>query len=80
MDVFSGRGRAPKVREAGNARGKRRGAELFKQQSERSSGEISPWFAPARQPARVSANELSPGYAREFLELRSISGRNLWQQ
>ena len=63
ISVFSGRGRAPKVREAGNARGlaagKRRGAEVFKQKS--SDLGNSPWYAPVREPARVFAMEQVPG-------------------
>src|SRR5260370_5389303 len=58
--------------------GERRGAEVFNQKSERSSGKISLWFAPARQSVRVSANNDGPRWAPAGL--RSRSGRYLWQQ
>ena len=62
--MFSGRGRALKVRE--NERrtelpvGEQRGAEVFNQKSERSSGEISLLFASERQSARVLRTMMVP--------------------
>ena len=70
IGVLSGRGRAPKVREAGNARGWRRasGAVLkFSNKNRAIFWEISPWFAPVREPARVFAMERGPRFAWELL-------------
>src|SRR5947207_16020220 len=85
--VLSGRGRAPRGAEAGNARGGQRMNGTAQKDSNKKASDLvgtSPWFAPSRQLVCISGSRRRLG--RALLDLtwagdsRYNLGRNLWQQ